>query len=181
MFAIVDGCYIFYTCAPDPEAEGITAAAVIEDHTNNIMADGVPNNDEELGTGITSAAPDENCVIDTTLMDHLCTQNYDGSSGAMESDGILLLMKQLQKRYNGNIWLEYVITDDDTKMKKYFNHPAYRPRGKKNIGGSLPADIPEPRWYADPTHRAKCVTGSFLIYAMVRSPLLEQLNLMHSE
>ena len=50
-------------------------------------------------------------------MDHLCTRNYDGSSGAMKSDELLLLGKQLQKRYNGNIWLEYVITDDYTNMK----------------------------------------------------------------
>ena len=94
-------------------------------------------------------------------MDHICVRNYNGSSGAMESDGLLLLMKQLKERYNGNIWLEYIITDDDTNMKKYLTHPRYRPRGKTNIGGSLPLDIPEPKWYADPTHCAKCVAGSF--------------------
>ena len=124
----------------------ITAVAtVIEDHTHDIMAGDVPNNDEELGAGRTAAAPDENCVIDITLMDHLCTRNYDGSSGAMESDELLLLMKQLQKIYNGDILLKYVITNDDTNMKNHITHPTYRPRGKKNIGGILPADIPEPK------------------------------------
>lgn len=59
------------------------------------------------------------------------------------------------------MWLEYIITDDDTKIKKYISHPKYKPNGRKNIGGSLPVDIPEPNWYADPTHRAKCVAGSF--------------------
>ena len=45
--------------SPDPEAEDVTTVAVIEDNTNDIMAAGVPNNDEELGVVITSAAPDE--------------------------------------------------------------------------------------------------------------------------
>ena len=34
-----------------------------------------------------------NGVIDTEVTDHFCTRNYDGSSGAMESDGLLLLIK----------------------------------------------------------------------------------------
>ena len=46
-------------------------------------------------------------------------------------------------------------------MKKYITHPHYKPRGWKNHGGSLPLDIPVPQWFADPTHRAKCVAGSF--------------------
>ena len=108
--------------------------------------------DDKLGVGITASAPGDDCVIDPTLMDHLCTRNYDGSSGAMESDGLLLLMKQLKERHDGDIWLNYVITDDDTKMKKCISHPAYRPRGEKNIGGNLPIDIPELNWYADSTH-----------------------------
>ena len=67
-------------------------------------------------------------------------------------------MKQLKERYKGEIWLDYVITDDN---KKSICHPAYRPRGQKNIGGSLPIDIPGPNWCANPTHRAKCVAVSF--------------------
>ena len=46
-------------------------------------------------------------------------------------------------------------------MKKYISHPKYWPNRRKNIGGSLPLDIPELNWYADPTHLAKCVAGSF--------------------
>ena len=106
----------------------------------------------ELGAAITSATPaqatdagitsatvpptTDNFVIDNTALDHECTRNYDGSSGAMESNGLLLLMKQLKTKYNGDIWLDDVITDDNTKMKKYITHPAYMPRGKKNIGGA---------------------------------------------
>ena len=100
-------------------------------------------------------------VIDTELQDHPCVQNYDGSSGGMESDGLLLLIKKLKERTNGEVYLDYIVTDDDTKMKKYITHAQYKERGWKNHGGSLPSDIPEPNWFADPTHRAKCVAGAF--------------------
>ena len=33
-------------------------------------------------------------ILDTSDKDHYCTCNYDGGSGAMESDGLLLLMKK---------------------------------------------------------------------------------------
>ena len=115
---------------------------------------GEEGTDEEDTTGSTG-------ILDTSTIDHECTRNYDGSSGGMESDGLLLLMLKLDKDYEGEIFLEYVITDDDTKMRSYIDHHKTKPRGKKNIGGSLPSHIPVPNWYADPTHRAKCVAGSF--------------------
>ena len=143
------------TAAAPDVSEGNTATPnppsfVVED----ISANGIGANDVRPADVIHG-------LIDTDDIDHPCTMNYDGSSGAMESDGILLLMIQLQKKYNDEIYLDYIITDDDTKMKKYLTHPKYLPRGKKNIGGSLPIEIPQPNWYADPTHRAKCVAGSF--------------------
>ena len=108
-------------------------------------------------------------MIDTSAQDHPCVRNYDGSSGGMESEGLLLLMKQLRDKANGEIYLDYVITDDDTKMKKIISHPEYKDRGWKNHGGSLPLDIPEPNWFADPTHRAKCVAGAF--FEMTKGPM----------
>ena len=66
---------------------------------------------EVLRTGII-----ENELID----DHDCVRNYDGSSGAMESDGLLLLLKQLYEKYKQKIFVEIVVTDDDTKIKSTF-------------------------------------------------------------
>ena len=63
----------------------ITVTPVIENHTNDRMANEVPT---------VAAVDDDTCAIDTTLMDHLCTRNHDGSLGAMDSDGHMLLMKQ---------------------------------------------------------------------------------------
>ena len=99
--------------------------------------------------------------LDVSLLGHECTRNYDGSSGAMESDGLLLMVMKMHKRYDGEKFLDYVITDDDIKMKSYIKHPKTRPKGKKNIGGSFPKHIPVPNWYADPTHRAKFMAGLF--------------------
>ena len=180
------------TGTPPPPA-GITSAGAPNTDTGTpagITSAGRPND------GITAAGMDNLMVedtedpgdatpnipqgsLDTSDKDHYCTYNYEGGSGAMESDGLLLLMKKIQKQYDGQIFLDYDITDDDTKMKKYITHPKYRPRGKKNIGGSLPVAIPEPNWYADPTHRAKCVAGSF--FDLTKGKKSDQLSSMHFE
>ena len=99
-------------------------------------------------------------VIDASQMDHLCTHNYDGTSVAMDLDGLLLMMIKIEAKYEGHVFLDFVVMDDGTKMKK-ISHAKYRPNGKNNIGGCLPLSIPKPNWYADPTHRAKCVAGAF--------------------
>ena len=54
-----------------------------------------------------------------------------------------------------------LVTDDDTKMNKTISHAKYCPNGKNNIEGCLPLSIPEPNWYVDPIHRAKCMAGAF--------------------
>lgn len=90
-----------------------------------------------------------------------CCKNYEGTSGAMESDGLLLISKKIEKEYAGSVYLDYIITDDDSTMKKYLTHPKKRPNGNVNIGGRLPLSIPEPKWFADPSHRTKCVRNMF--------------------
>ena len=77
---------------------------------------------------------------------------------------MLWLMKRLYTKMEGCVFYEYIVSDDDTTMKKYLTHPEKRPTGKVNIGGRLPKEIPVPKWFADPTHRAKCVAGKFFKY-----------------
>ena len=36
----------------------------------------------------------------------------------MESEGLLLLMKKIDAKYEGELYLDTVVTDVDTKMKK---------------------------------------------------------------
>jgi hypothetical protein len=107
-------------------------------------------------------------VIDVSDADHDCVLNYLGSSGGMESDGLMMLFKKLHKDRNGKLHYDTVVTDDDTKLKQYLSHPWYRPNGKKNHGGELPLEIPQPKWFADPTHRAKCVAGVF--FDIIKGP-----------
>ena len=38
-------------------------------------------------------------------------RNYNGSSGAMESDGIILILKQLCKKYKDSVFVEIEVTD----------------------------------------------------------------------
>ena len=89
----------------------------------------------------------------------------------MESDGLLLLFMSLHKRYRNKIFYERVVTDDDTKLKKYMTYPAYAPAGWVNHGGCLPSYLIEPSWFADPTHRAKCVADAF--FEMIKVGLKE--------
>ena len=82
--------------------------------------------------------PIQSNVIDVSVMDHYCMHNYDGSSGGMESEGLLLLMHKLYKKHSDEVFLDTIVIDDDTQMKKFITHSLYRPRGWKNHGGSLP-------------------------------------------
>ena len=59
---------------------------------------------------------------------------------------------------------EYTVSDYDMTMKKYLTHPEKRPTGKVNIDGRLPKEIPAPKWFAGPTHRAKYVAGEIFNY-----------------
>ena len=80
----------------------------------------------------------------------------------MVSDGLLHLAISLDDKYNERLFYQTIVTDDDTKLKKYTKHLHYLPNEKTNIGEHLPLHIPEPSWFADLTHRAKCVAGVFL-------------------
>ena len=82
----------------------------------------------------------------------------------MESDGMLWLMKQLHTMMSRCVYYKYIVSDDDTTMKKYLTRLDKRPRGEVNIGGRLLKEIPVPKWFADPTHRAKCIAGKFFKY-----------------
>lgn len=77
------------------------------------------NDDPLLSTG----------VIDGNLMGHQCTCNYDGSLCAMELAGLLLTMIEMEAKYEGQIYLDYVVTNNNAKMKIFISHAKYRPRG----------------------------------------------------
>lgn len=59
-------------------------------------------------------------VIDTNNLDHYCTKNYSDSLGAMELNGILLLIKRLKMKYKGDINLDYVVTEIIQKRRNTY-------------------------------------------------------------
>ena len=95
----------------------------------------------------------------TLVQDHICVDDFSGSSCSMESTGLLYLIKDIFWRSRGKIMLGTIVIDDDTCMRKVMSHPFTLPRGRKNKGGMLPRQINVPNWFYDPNHRAKCVGG----------------------
>ena len=97
---------------------------------------------------------------------HECPKNYDGSSKGMEAEGSLRLCKKAQeRRYSIGI----IVSDDDSTMWAVLKHShkekeekdetyiwPKNDKGKKVPDkGCLPLSIPEPTFYADPSHRTK--------------------------
>ena len=86
------------------------------------------------------------------IRNHDCVRNYENSSKAMEADSCLELVEFIFDTYNGSVFLEYIVSDDDTTMKAIVTH-----EGEGSTKGRLRILIPIPLWYADPTHRTKVV------------------------
>ena len=92
--------------------------------------------------------------------EHECPKNYIGSSKAMEADGALSLVKNLDKETNSKVYVESFVADDDSSIRAILRHPSKRGRGR------LPKHIREPKWLADPSHRTKVVANA--IFALVK-------------
>ena len=91
--------------------------------------------------------------------EHSCTINWIGASGAMEAGVALEMVTNLWKDYNGRLFIEYLVSDDDSSMRSHL-------RNVEN-DGKLPIDIPEPIFLADPSHRIKTMCTP--IYKMITS------------
>ena len=113
---------------------------------------------------------------------HDCTQNYEGSSKAMESQAVLEMYVGLYRTKNVRVGL--LVCDDDSSIKsklKWNNHDhmvnnnmttlpkvmskAGKLRTRPDKGG-IPGDIPEPLFGADPNHRTKLVGKE--VYGLAR-------------
>ena len=78
--------------------------------------------------------------------DHNCPLNYEGSSGAMESKVALDFTIQLYEKYGGKLFIEHMVTDDDSTIRSMLKHKSEREKGR------LPDNVPEPIFLADPSH-----------------------------
>jgi len=109
------------------------------------------------------------------IPDHDCRATWDGSSGAMEPVAILNMVVLLHQ--NWSVIVKDIITDDDSSMKAKFKWNNNDTMINKNLDepphtinsagekvvrpdkGNLPADMPEPRFLADPNHRKKSLAN----------------------
>jgi hypothetical protein len=116
------------------------------------------------------------------IIAHNCYKNHDGTSGSMESAGLLQLVVDTFDKYQAVI--ELLCCDDDSSIradlqwsnKDYMmnNRTDQLPMVKKKVGknkgelhprpdkGKLPSHIPEPTFVADPNHRRKGLTGELI-------------------
>ena len=93
--------------------------------------------------------------------EHECPKNYMGSSKAMEADGALSLVKNLDLETNSKVFIESFVTDDDSSIRAILRHPSKRGKGK------LPLHIRKPKWLADPSHRTKVIANA--IFQLVKN------------
>lgn len=77
----------------------------------------------------------------------------------MEAGVSLETATNLWNYYNGCLFIEYLVSDDDSSMTSHLRNV--------NDDGKLPNDIPVPKFIADPSHRIKTMCS--LIYKMITS------------
>ena len=80
----------------------------------------------------------------------------------MEADAALTIYEELYYESQKKIALQCIVSDDDSSMRALLKHSTNHSKGK------LKAEIPEPEWLADPSHRTKVVAKPF--FALANAP-----------
>ena len=86
---------------------------------------------------------------------HICSINHEGSSGSMEAKLALELTTKLFDESKGRVYLNQIVSDDDSTMRALLKHH------DNNTKGKLPPYIPQPDFLADPSHRIKVMAKPF--------------------
>jgi len=70
----------------------------------------------------------------------VCNVNSHGYSGAMESELALVLTEKVFTDADGNTYVSYIVSDDDSSMRCHLQHVS------SDSKGTLREDIPEPEF-----------------------------------
>ena len=54
--------------------------------------------------------------------EHDCVVNWIGASGAMEAAVALEMASELLTKTNGKVYIEYLVSDDDSSMGSHLRH-----------------------------------------------------------
>ena len=73
----------------------------------------------------------------------------------MEAKLALRLTEQMYDKKNGKVYLQQIVSDDDSTMRSLLQHK------KNNDKGLLSTNIPQPVFMADPSHRIKVMSKPF--------------------
>ena len=89
-----------------PSVSAMSPSVTIDDPSVSIIQPNMSAHDVEQAVANDVIVEETDTgVIDVSNLDHPCTRNYDNSSGTMKSYGLLLLIKNIQKKYKGEIFL----------------------------------------------------------------------------
>ena len=83
--------------------------------------------------------------------EHNYPKHYTGSSKAMEADATLTIYEELYYESQKKIILQYIVSDDDSSMRKILKHSINHPKGK------LKPEILELEWLTDLSHKTKVI------------------------
>ena len=84
---------------------------------------------------------------DLPVPEHTCNINHEGSSGSMESILCRKLLEEVHVMSFNKVAVGEVVSDDDSTLRSYCS--------LVSNGGSLSPGVREPKYLADPSHRAK--------------------------
>jgi hypothetical protein len=129
-----------------------------------------------------NAARKKNPALNFGEHDGRCWKNHTGTSGSMESAGLIQLVTETFDKYK--VVIRRLCCDDDSSIRadcqwsnaNYLanNNTDVLPMVPKKVGsnkgqlqprpdkGKLPAHVPEPKFVADPNHRRKLLSGELI-------------------
>jgi hypothetical protein len=90
---------------------------------------------------------------------HHCMRNYQGTSKAMEAEGLVAMLQRAPKK--NKISICTIISDDDSNGRAKARHI--------NKGGKLLETVEEPEFLADPSHRKRVFARA--IYNLASAPV----------
>ena len=77
------------------------------------------------------------------IPEHECPKNWEGSSGAMESQGALDMWMDIHEEWGGRVYFEKFLSDDDSTTRTTLS------KKEDNKNGCLPNDCHSPTFCAD--------------------------------
>ncbi len=90
---------------------------------------------------------------------HNCPLDYVASSKGMEATAALEMVGEVWDNFNGNDFIEFIVSDDDSTMRAKVSYST------SNKHGMLPPRVIEPIFKADPGHRINSMAKPMFFFS----------------